>query len=82
MDIRYKDILTLDDGNDYVVTSMAAYENNQYYYVVNIKNISVVKFLKLIAENDNFFLKEIIDDGLILKLIPILLSNVKEDIKH
>lgn len=82
MDIRYKDILTLDDGNDYVVTSMATYENNQYYYVVNIKNISVVKFLKLIVENDNFFLKEIIDDGLILKLIPILLSNVKEDIKH
>lgn len=82
MDIRYKDILTLDDGNDYVVTSMATYENNQYYYVVNIKNISVVKFLKLIVENDNFFLKEITDDGLILKLIPILLSNVKEDIKH
>jgi len=81
MDIRYKDIITLDDGHDYVVTSMANYENNQYYYVVNIKNISVVKFLKLIIANDNFFLKEVVDDALILKLMPILLSNIIEDIK-
>lgn len=81
MDIRYKDILKLSDGNEYVVTSMASYEDNQYYYVVNINDISIVKFLKLITDNNEFFLEEIMDDSLISEIMPVLLSNIKEELE-
>ena len=55
MDIRYKDLIKLSDGNEYVVSSMATYENEQYYYVINIHDNSIVKFLKLVYEEEQYF---------------------------
>ena len=45
MDIRYKDLIKLSDGNEYVVSSMATYENEQYYYVINIHDKPFLFFL-------------------------------------
>ena len=80
MDIRYKDLIKLSDGNEYVVSSMATYENEQYYYVINIHDNSIVKFLKLVYEEEQYFLEEIEDDNILLVISPILYQNIKNEI--
>ena len=79
MDIRYKDLIKLSDGNEYVVSSMATYENEQYYYVINIHDNSIVKFLKLVYEEEQYFLEEIEDYKILLVISPNLYQNIKND---
>ena len=70
MIIDIKDILTLDDNNDYVVISKTTYESKTYYYLVDNNNNSNLKF----CYQDNDTLVEIKNASLLKEIIP-LLSN-------
>ncbi len=75
MNIKIKDVLTLDDKNKYVVVSIVNLENKSYYYLVDINNNNV-KFCY--EYNDG--LVEIDDNELIRKLLPLLYNSAKDNI--
>lgn len=72
--INIKDILVLDDENEYVVVSKANYNDKIYYYIINNNDNRDFKFCY--QENDE--LVEIEDDKLIKELIPLFFNSVKE----
>ena len=72
MTINKNDLLTLDDGNEYLVVSKALYQNKEYYYIININDNSCIKFCYL----DNGQLVELNDGNLAKKIIPLFKKNL------
>ena len=75
MNIKIKDVLTLDDKNKYVVVSIVNLENKSYYYLVDINNNNV----KFCYEYNNG-LVEIDDNELIRKLLPLFYNSAKDNL--
>ena len=65
------DIVTLLDGNQYIVVAQTDYENKEYYYLLDLKENSNFKFCYKIG-ND---IIELNDLELVFKLIPLMLKN-------
>lgn len=74
MNIDIKDIVTLSDNNEYGVVSKTIYDNKTYYYLIDVNDISNVKFL---FEEENT-LVELEDEKIIQTIIPKLLSEIKD----
>lgn len=72
--IEIKDIVTLSDKNEYQVVSKIDYEYRIYYYLVDINEISNVKFL---YENGDK-LTEVDDPELVNKLLPMFYNEIKD----
>ena len=72
--IEIKDIVTLSDQNEYQVVSKVDYEYRIYYYLVDINEISNVKFL---YENGDK-LTEVEDPDLVKKLLPMFYKEIKD----
>lgn len=72
--MNIKDIVTLSDDNKYQVVSKTVYEGLTYYYLVDINDISNIKFL---YENIDR-LTEVEDPELIQKLLPKLFYEIKD----
>ena len=77
MDLNIKDVITLDDNNNYVVVSKTNYHSETYFYILDINNNENFKILKLNISNNK--LAEFEDQDLIKELLPIFL---KESAKH
>lgn len=69
MNINIKDVLTLDDNNKYVVVSKVNYEDDTYFYLININTQKDFKILRLNKENNK--LAEFDNQELIKILIPL-----------
>ena len=78
MIIDIKDVLTLDDKNEYVVVSKINYESKTYYYLVDINNNNNLKF----CYEDNNELVEIEDKELTTKLLPMFLEVSKGELNN
>jgi len=74
MNIDVKDLITLDDENEYVVAGKADYNGITYYCLVDIHDNSNIKFCYL--DNDEFV--ESSDKILNTKLLPLFLKSIKE----
>lgn len=74
MNINIKDIVELSDNNQYQVISKTTYNETVYYYLVDINDISNIKFL---YENVDR-LTEVEDSELINLLLPKLFSEIKD----
>lgn len=72
--MNIKDIVTLSDDNKYQVISKTNYEGLVYYYLVDMNDITNIKFL---YENGNF-LTETEDPDLIKELLPRLVREIKD----
>jgi hypothetical protein len=79
-ELNIKDIITLEDNQEYVITSIAEYEDEYYYYLVDINKISNIKICKLILNQENYGLLEIEDDQLLSKIIPIMYETINNEI--
>ena len=77
MKIDIKDLLVLDDNNEYVVVSKTIYNNKTYYYLMDINNNENIKFL---LENGD--LEEIEDKILITKLLPRFLKEIQKELDN
>ena len=77
MDIR--DVLTLSDGNEYVIASKVNYDYKIYLYLVDINNNKNIKFCYL--DNDEVVIvkKENLSSSLVLKLLNQMIKEFKED---
>ena len=71
--IDIRDILALDDNNEYVVVSKISYEDKIYYYLVDKNNNGNLKFCY--EKGDN--LVELNDKVLVTKLLPLFLDAAK-----
>ncbi len=76
MDIT--DILTLSDGNEYMIASKVDYDYKIYLCLVDINNNKNVKFCYL--DNDEVVLvkKESLNQTLVLKLLNKMVSTFKK----
>ena len=72
--MNIRDIVTLSDDNEYQVISKTNYEGLVYYYLVDMNDISNIKFL---YENGDR-LTETEDSDLIKELLPKFLSEIQE----
>lgn len=71
--IDIRDILALDDNNEYVVVSKISYEDKIYYYLVDKNKNENIKFCY--EKEDN--LVELNDKVLVTKLLPLFLDAAK-----
>lgn len=76
MNIDIKDVVTLNDNIRYAVVSKVNYENNVYYYLSEIDNLSNIKFL--VENKERNSLVEVEDKELIQKLLPLFVNESKE----
>ncbi len=76
MIINIKDILTLDDNNEYVVISKINYDNKNYYYLLDKNSNDNPKF----CYEDNDELVETDDKDLTTKLLPLFVEAAKKEI--
>lgn len=76
MNIDIKDVVTLNDNIRYAVVSKVNYENNVYYYLAEIDNLSNIKFL--VENKERNSLVEVEDKELIQKLLPLFVNESKE----
>lgn len=73
MQVKVNDILTLDDGNKYIVCSKVDYNGEIFLYLVSLENDSDLKILKHIDYTDK--LLEVEAQDLIQKLLPLFFEN-------
>ena len=73
MNIDIKDIITLDDNNEYVVVSKVNYENKIYYYLVDMNKHENIMF----CYEDSEELVELNNKELTTKLMPLFLESSK-----
>lgn len=76
MELNIKDIVTLDDNNEYVVVSKTNYENKTYYYLIDKNNNTNIKF----CYEDAGDLVEFDDKELATKLLPLFLKEMKNEL--
>lgn len=72
--MNIKDIVTLSDDNQYQVISKTIHEGITYYYLVDMNDITNIKFL---YENIDK-LTEVEDPELIQELLPKLFYEIKD----
>lgn len=71
MNIQVKDLITLSDKNEYVVVNKVQYEDENYYYIVDINNNQNLKFCYI--NNDELIVVK--DRQLIMRLIYLIGIN-------
>ena len=80
--MNVKDVLTLSDGNEYVIASKVNYDYKIYLYLVDINDNKNIKFCYL--DNDGVVVvkKENLSQTLLLKLISKMVKVVKEEVDN
>lgn len=77
-----KDILTLSDGNEYVIASKVDYDYKIYLCLVDINDNKNIKFCYL--DNDEVVIvkKENLSQTLMLKLLNKMVKVMKEEVDN
>ena len=77
--MNIKDVLTLSDGNEYLIASKVNYDYKIYLYLVDINNNKNIKFCYL--DNDEVVIvkKESLSNALLLKLFNSMVKVLKEE---
>jgi len=81
MDIRYQDIITLDDKNEYVVAGKVSFQNGEYLYLVDINNNQNIKFAEIAKEGYILEINVAKESDLVQKLVPLFYEQSKVDVK-
>jgi len=77
-----KDIVTLDNGNNYAVVSKTRIEDKIYYYIMDIDNNSNFKFCYEKKTTDKIKLVVETDKTIIKKLIRLFAVNLRRELKE
>ena len=75
--IDIRDVLTLSDGNKYGVVSKTVKDNVVYYYLIDIKDNSNIKFCYEDKTPNQIDLVEVNDEKLIKDLLLSFAENIK-----
>ena len=77
MNIETTDIITLKNGEEYVVCSKIDFEDNKYLYLINPINQQDVKFAMEKHRDNKTFISELENQELIQKLLPLFYEKSK-----
>ena len=77
MNVEIKDLITLSDGNKYVVCSKVNYQEKNYLYLIDIDNIENIKFGIVKQRENKKFITEIKNDELIRQLLSLFYNEAK-----
>ena len=75
MNIQKNDVLELSDNIKYLVVSKVIYEDNEYFYLVNIVDNSNIKLLKY--ENNELIS---IDNNILDKLLKLFVMDLNKSL--
>ena len=75
--IKCGDVITLSDKNEYAVTGITNYQDNEYLYLIDINNNRNIKFV-LLNDTKVVVLNPKEDWNLISILLPRFLDSVKD----
>lgn len=74
-----EDIITLDDGKEFMVLDIVDHEGEKYLYSVEVDEEenpkTNFKILHLIIENNEEFIEIVNDKNVINKILPIVTAN-------
>ena len=74
------DSVVLSDKNEYLVVNKNNYQNNIYYYLIDIHNNTNIKFC--VEKSETKSLIEVEDANMIQKLVTIFASSINlKDLK-
>jgi hypothetical protein len=73
--MKIKDVLTLSDNNNYVVASIADYDNKTYLCLVDINNNDNKKYCYLNKDEIIIIEKENINEIVLLKLMNNMVKS-------
>ena len=82
MNIEIKDVITLKNGEKYVVCSKIHFADNNYLYLINPINQDDIKFVMETPEDGKMFISEIEDEILIHDLLPLFWEKSKDILKE
>jgi len=78
VNIDIKDILKLDDDNEYVVVNKVIYNNKNYYYLIDMDDPDNLMF----CYEDNGDLVKVDDKELINKLLSLFIVKTEDIISE
>ena len=78
MNIDIKDVITLDDNNEYIVVNKVNYNDKNYYYLIDMEDSENLMF----CYEDNGDLVEVNDKELTAKLLPLFLEKSNDIINE
>jgi len=78
MEIETKDVITLTNGEEYVVCSKIDFNENKYLYLINPINQQDIKFVMETARDNKIFVSEIENENLIRQLLPLFYEKSKD----
>ena len=77
--MKIKDVLTLSDNNNYVVASIADYDNKTYLCLVDINNNDNQKFCYLNKDEVIIIEKEDMNEIVLLKLMNNIVKTLNDE---
>ena len=77
--MKIKDVLTLSDNNNYVVVSIADYDDKTYLYLVDINNNDNKKFCYLNDDEVIITEKEDMNKIILLKLMNNIVKTFNDE---
>ena len=77
--MKIKDVLTLSDNNNYVVASIADYDNKTYLCLVDINNNDNQKFCYLNKDEVIIIEKEDMNEIVLLKLMNNIVKTFNDE---
>ena len=78
MNLDIRDVVVLEDNNEYVISSKIEYENKIYYYMVDMNNIKNFKF----CYEDKDELVEITDEKKKTRLMLVFGGKILKDFNN
>lgn len=81
-DIEVLDVITLDDGNKYMVSGATKYEEKDYLIIIDIKDNKNIKTVQKIAVDDGFRLRVVTDEDFAAKLRLLFMKNNLEKLQE
>ncbi len=72
--MEIKDVITLDDNNEYIIASKVNYDGKNYYYLVDVNKPENLMF----CYEDNEDLVELKDKKLTTELLPLFYEASKD----
>ena len=77
--MKIKDVLTLSDNNNYVVASIADYDNKTYLCLVDINNNDNKKFCYLNKDEVIIIEQEDMNEIVLLKLMNNIVKTLNDE---
>ncbi|MDE5540039.1 MAG: hypothetical protein K2J20_06090, partial [Bacilli bacterium] len=77
--MKIEDVITLENGKEYVILDIVMYENEKYLYCIGIdkeeKPTKEYIYLKGIEENGQFYIEEVDDEKVLKAIIALFTAN-------